>query len=105
MATQLKEMKGEEFIKKILDGERDFSRVRLEGNFNFSAHEGFGEMQNYLKEQDLCSNPIDITSSEFINITAIGLHLPYVRGKKANLDRANLREAYLRAANLERSKP
>ena len=48
MAAQLTSMKGEEFAGKILAGERDFSRIELEGYFDLAGYGRFNEMQNYL---------------------------------------------------------
>ena len=56
MAIQLKNMKGTEFVKKILKGERDFSGIKLERGFNLSGYDGFAEMNDYLKNQDLSQN-------------------------------------------------
>jgi uncharacterized protein YjbI with pentapeptide repeats len=110
MVTTLKEMSGEEFVKKLLSGERDFSGVKLEQGFDLGGCEGFGEVQAYLKGQRLRDSPVIISGSDFSYIKAAGLYLPFVRAQRANLygsflkgadlSKADLREAYLERANL-----
>ena len=100
MAKQLINMKGKEIIKKILSGERKFSGIKLEEGFNLSGHEDFGEIQEYLRRQELSKNPLNITDSEFRFVIANGIYLPYTLGKRANLGGANLGGAYLWKANL-----
>jgi len=91
---------GEEFIKKILAGERDFKGIILQ-NFNLSGHELFQEMQNYLKKQDLEKNPIDLSESQLNEVIAIGLFLPFVQAERAHLWRADFSKAYLAAGNFK----
>jgi uncharacterized protein YjbI with pentapeptide repeats len=100
MTTQLKEMKGEEFVRKILDGERDFSGIKLEEGFDLSGYEGFEELQRYLKSQPLEKEPIIIHGSILRYVKARNLYLPYVRGNKVSLYGADLGEAILWGADL-----
>ncbi len=108
MATQLKQMSGEELVEKILAGERDFSGIELEERFDLAGSKHFGQLQKYLKNEDLRKSPVSIVGSELKYLDARGLHTPYVRGERANLERANLwkanlSEANFREANLERA--
>jgi len=50
MTTQLIFVKGKEFIKKILSGERDFSGIELEEGFDLCGDDSFDELQEYLKK-------------------------------------------------------
>ena len=65
MPAQLTQVSGKEFVGKILQGERDFSGISLEPQFDLGHYEGFEEMQAYLKKQDLRKNPVIIDNSEF----------------------------------------
>jgi len=96
-------MKGEEFVRKILAGEKDFSRIKLEDGFDLAGYKGFTEMQEYLIKNNLQRNPLLLDSSELIGINAYGLYLPFVRGSYADLRKADLREAYLTRACLWRA--
>ena len=103
MKDVVKYMKGKDFVKKILEGERDFSRIKLENGFNLTDFEGFRDLQTYLQEADLQKYPIILDYAALMYINASGLYLPYVNGRKINLERANLPRANLREANLERA--
>jgi uncharacterized protein YjbI with pentapeptide repeats len=98
-------MKGEEFIKKILAGERDFSGIKLEEGFDLSGHESYAELQGYLRkaQESFKESPIILDNSELRHIKANELYLPFVRGREANLKEADLREAYLEGANLKKA--
>src|SRR3989344_2742937 len=100
MKDVVKYMKGKDFVKKILEGERDFSRIKLENGFNLTDFEGFRDLQTYLQEADLQKYPIILDYAALMYINASGLYLPYVNGRKINLERANLERANLEGANL-----
>ena len=100
MEIKLKSMDGKDFVKKILEGERDFSRIKLENGFNL---EGFKDLQIYLHKADLQYYPIILDYAELINIQARRLELPFVSGKRINLFGANLCGADLYRANLYRA--
>ena len=95
-------MSGNEFVGKILNGERDFSNIRLEKRFNLNKHEGFITLNDYLKSQtNLSSNPIIIDNSDFKGISARELHLPYISGKSVNFRWAKLYKANFECSNFE----
>ena len=101
-------MKGDEFVKKILNGERDFSYIKLEEGFDFNKYKGFKYMQQYLKNKYLQGYPIIINFSDFSGIKAQELHLPYLKGEKASFRRAKLDYAdfsysSLKCANFEKA--
>ena len=112
MSTRLRRMSGEEFVRRILDGERDFRGIELE-YFDLSHYKDFGKLQNYLVQnyvmnRDYLYNPIDISYSNLRGLNAIGIYLPNVIGwgadlREANLEEANLGEAYFIGADLSGS--
>ena len=65
MKDVVKYMKGKDFVKKILEGERDFSSIKLEDSFNLSGFKGFEDLQRYLKKADLRHYPIILNYAEF----------------------------------------
>jgi|SRR3989344_2363565 len=89
---------GEEFVRKILQGERDFSYVSCPG-FNLNAHERFAELQQYLAKLDDLTSVIDITSSDFTGLVASNINLNGLRALDAILKRAVLSGNYLFCAN------
>ncbi|MEM4318499.1 MAG: pentapeptide repeat-containing protein [Candidatus Pacearchaeota archaeon] len=103
MVTQLIPMKGDELVKKILAGERDFSRIELEEGFNLADHESFEELQKYLTNANLDLDPIIMDNSKLRGVVARNLYLPFFRGKEANLWGADLLGADLSGADLWRA--
>lgn len=99
MQTERKQMKGEDFISKILEGERDFYGTELEYNFDLSGHELFGRLQNYLRNQYLAKAPVIINNSDLSGMQAIGLYLPYAKVESSILWNANLQYSVLNFAN------
>ena len=54
MGKQRKEILGDTFIKKILQGERDFRDITLETGYDFHSDKGcFEELNTYLRTQNL----------------------------------------------------
>jgi len=49
MAENLEEMSGEEFITEVLNGRKDFSKIKLV-NGDLSNADGFEKMNCYLKK-------------------------------------------------------
>lgn len=100
MASKLTPVKGEEFIKKILEGERDFRKIRLEEGFRLSEHSCFKILHDYIVKEAGCvsvqsinhlkENPIDISGSEFKYLVAKGLYLPYTEGSNVDFSYADL---------------
>lgn len=95
MALRLKKITGEEFIRKLLDGERDFSYVALQPQngsgkyypagwlkYDFNCCENMGGQASpldALRSDNLRSNPVILTGSDFSCIRAHGIYLPHVR--------------------------
>jgi len=105
--AQLKPMTGDEFVRKILAGEKDFSLIDLL-DFDLSSHEGFEELQRYLKAQKLIENPLIISYSRFNRLKAKRLYAPYTRCveaclKRADFEGADLEGAYFLRAHLEKA--
>jgi len=103
MGTNLVYMKGEEFIKKVLEGERDFSGIEFEKGFNLDDCDGFNDLNKYLQVMNFFPDeftPLIINGSRWQGVKARGLHLSYVRGKGADLRWAYFLGADLGGANL-----
>ena len=101
MAENLTKVLGEEFIIKLLSGERDFSKISLEEAFDLRGHGAFQELKTYLETQDLKKTPINISNSQVRYVKARGLYLPFTVGRNANLRGANFENANFGNANFE----
>jgi len=84
MANTLIFMKGQEFVAKVLSGEREFSNLELEPDFDLSGHEAFNELQRYLQETNLEEIPLTVEHSIFRRWDADGLYLPFLKANYAN---------------------
>ncbi len=103
METERKQVKGEDFILKILEGEREFYGIELEYNFDLSGHELFEKMQDYLRKQYLEKYPIMINNSDLSGVKATGLYLPHVKLEGSILWNSNFEYAVLSFANFQNS--
>jgi len=105
MSDKLKYMKGEEFLRWLLSGERDFSGIELEEGFDLCGHEGFAELQRHLRESDLESEPVNLRGARLRRLDADGIYLPFLKAegavfKHAALMKANLENACLKGSDL-----
>ena len=101
MAESLTKVSGEEFIVKLLSGERNFSKIFLEERFDLSGHSAFQELKMYLEAQNLQEEPVDISNSQLQYVKARGLYLPFTVGRNANFRGAILEYAIFENANFE----
>jgi len=101
MAKKLTFMKGEEFVQKVISGERDFSNIELEQDFNLCGHEKFEEMQKYLKNINLKETPVIIENSSFRRLDADELYLPFLKANNASFKHAALMGANLKGSQFE----
>jgi uncharacterized protein YjbI with pentapeptide repeats len=101
MEKKLTFMKGEEFVRKILSGERNFSDINLEQDFDLCGDEKFEEMQKYLKNTDLEENPVIVENSVFRRLDADELYLPFLRADNASFKHAALMGADLKGSQFE----
>ena len=108
-------MPGDEFFLKLYNLEKDLRKVKLENRICFHSHEGYFELIEKLKAQNLKKEPFDFSFSVLHGLIAFNLHLPYSRCwfadfskvnlfgsnfSKADFYRANLSEANFSDANL-----
>lgn len=89
---------GKELIRRILEGERDFSRTRLKPETSLHEEEGFREMNAYLQKQDLRTTPVIAEGADWWGLRAAGLYFQSARLAGADLSGADLRGADLRRA-------
>ena len=101
MNNGLINLSGNDLVRKILEGERDFSSIILEHSFNINLHEAFEELDKYLKQNhgELSSNPINICYSQFNDLNATGILLPHTLGVRANFEGGSLYGTDLWMAN------
>ncbi len=98
------EMTGEQFVCKILQGERDLSGVEIPIGTDLSKIQGYAEMNDYLKRQALDKSPIILKYSNLEGVRASNLWLPHtlatgVQLYRARLERVNFKGARLDGAN------
>jgi len=99
--TQKIRMSGQEFVQKLLEGEREFPGVVLEPYFNLSGNEQFAVLQEHLRTMDLENSPINLEGADLTGIDADGLHLPFVKANGACFKHAILMEVNLESSEFE----
>ena len=92
MAITYRDVSGEELLKLLREGERDLRFIRTPDNTNLCNSDQYPATLEELRKN---SNPIQLTDSRLVGLTAHGIYLP-----DANLERAILEEASLVGANL-----
>ena len=89
-------IKGNELVKKILAGERDFNRIALPDGTDLTEY--IPELNDYLGNSDL--EPLSLINSSLIRIFVPAIYIPHIRLSGADLSKANLNGANLIGANL-----
>ena len=90
-------MSGTEFVRQILNGEKDFQSISLEEDFDLSGHESFKELEDYLIRANLEESPLLMNNSEFIGIKAKGIYLPNTHGLHTNFRNSDFEMAGISA--------
>lgn len=99
--TQKIRMSGQEFLQKLLEGEREFREVIVEPYFNLSGNEQFAALQEQLRAAELEDSPIILERADLTGIDADGLHMPFVKANGACFKHATLMEANLESSEFE----
>ena len=85
MTTELHKLAGEEFIKRFMDGERDFSHIELQSSFKFNQHPAYNEFQKYLQSINLKDSPLIFIGSQAFGVDFSSLYLPFTKAYDATL--------------------
>jgi uncharacterized protein YjbI with pentapeptide repeats len=96
------EIASAELVRRVLDGERDFSHTRLVAD-NLDEADGYKEMLAWLRDQDLRANPLSFEGADWRGVRALGLFWERTRMSGIDLSGADLRDANLRGADLQRA--
>ncbi|MEX2430630.1 MAG: pentapeptide repeat-containing protein, partial [Dehalococcoidia bacterium] len=98
MTTSTTTLSAQEFMRKAMDGERQFQGIRLpEGQNDFTQDAAALQAFNkYMRAQDLRTDPVIADGADWRGAHAQGLVLPYSKLPKADLRGADLREADVR---------
>jgi uncharacterized protein YjbI with pentapeptide repeats len=97
MAERLTELTVDEFVRKVLAGERDFTNTSLAPDTDLAKNEAYPELVAYLQEQDLRNSPVVADGADWRGLRAPRLMIT------AKLAGANLTGADLRDAEVTRS--
>lgn len=99
----LRYMYGKEFIRRLLSGERDFSKIRLEEGFNFDTSSFTHNLREYLLSQDFSKYPISLCGSDLSHIKLYNYNFAFTQGKGADFTGASLIASNFQEAHLEES--
>lgn len=92
-----------EFIKKVMEGERDFTGVRLTDVDVAGDVFTFLELSDYLQKQDLKKQPIILNDAELEHIRAGQLWMPYLKAQRTSFKNAYFLGANFQFSNFSRS--
>ncbi|MSQ24177.1 MAG: pentapeptide repeat-containing protein [Chloroflexi bacterium] len=95
----------DEFIKKILAGERNLGAIQLAPGSDLAGNRDFAKLNTYLRAQDLRNEPLALEGSDWQGLKAADFFiqfakLPGVNLKGADLFGADLRRSDLSGANM-----
>jgi uncharacterized protein YjbI with pentapeptide repeats len=96
------EIASDELVRRILSGERNFSRTRLVAD-NLDEADGYRDMLAWLQDQDLRANPLNFEGADWRGVRALGLFWERTRMAGIDLSGADLRDANLRGSDLQSS--
>ncbi|MBI4116200.1 pentapeptide repeat-containing protein [Candidatus Pacearchaeota archaeon] len=99
MTRKKTRISGEEFVGKILNGERDFSNIYLEKNFDLNGNDAFTELQEYLRSPGYNSD-LELRGATLIGLKANGIYLPYLNAPFAKIYHSQFSGAHLPKTNL-----
>ena len=100
---ECKPMTGEEFIEKILAGERNFVGIELEDD-GLSGLRDYHRMKGYLETQeDLRENPLRLDCSHLIGVEGLDLNFPYSQFREAYFFGGRFAYANFRGADFTRA--
>ena len=97
MVATLTDISPKDIVKRIMDGERDFSSTRLSGALEDEA--GYAGLVAYLRERDLRAETLMAAGSDWSGLSARGLYFPFSKLAGINLSGADLRGADFRRAD------
>ena len=101
MVAQLIDISVDEFVKKVLSGERKLTGLRFPEGSIF-GEDYIGEMRDHIESRtpEYRQERLDISDSELIRVVAPELYLPYVVANRAILNGAKLNGAELNGTEL-----
>jgi len=89
MTNKLKQITGKEFAKKVITGERDFSKISINDKY-FIAPELEKELCDYLKKQNWKESPLILDNSKIEKLIMHEVYLPYIQAKNAEFNFGSL---------------
>ncbi len=96
MKMGLSKMSGDELVRRIFDGERDFSGIELEEGFDAEFYSGLKE---YLSQNIRKDNKLILLRSGISYAKLKGLYLPYTVATGADLSHSVLSGSHLNYSN------
>jgi len=98
-------LKGEDFIKKLFEGERDFSGIELETGFSLSKNYITQQWYRFMFDQNFEESPLDLSNSRFSFVSfryfgPIGLNFSYSNCENTLFVESDLRHINFRNADL-----
>jgi uncharacterized protein YjbI with pentapeptide repeats len=94
------QISGNDFIKKIIDGEKDFKKVSLPKGYSLEEHEGYSEAVEYMKGAGTETEPYDFSEAKFDGVIASGIHIPHMKAQKSIFTGCGFKESVFERVDL-----
>ncbi len=91
-------VKGTEWMKKLLDGERDFGRVKIIGEEEVLRN--MDAINEYLMLADLEQHPLVFDNSDLTGVKAPGIYAPHTRARGVRAPYADFSGAFLEHSDM-----
>lgn len=103
MAEHLKQMKGDEFVAKLLAGERDFRRIKLEEGYKGPVGDGYSKLNTYFHENtnDFIENPLKLFNADFSHVFFGGFNFSHAKAREVKFEKSEFLYCRFKSADLQ----
>jgi len=105
VVKKIKEISEEEFIRRILNNERDLTGIHIKARSPLYKKENYNAFRDYLSghQEDFRENPIRLSGSIIEGISGSNLCLPYLEARESTLRYCSIDNSSFQNSNFERS--
>ena len=100
-------LSGDEFIRKIMEGERDFSHIKFEDNYKIDKSDAYYDLRNYLNTVGISQDPVIMNNSECVGVSFKYMNLSNLVSqntdfKGSDFQKSNLSDSVLTGSKFDK---